>query len=332
MRHTTPRVYYYTDDEVGTPWAGPDADRVEACKRYGYRHPRFIWYEWPGFGVTTDPVRADVFVVRQRFSKLSDQQMRGLPYLRGNEARHVFFDLNDQHVRTFPDIQGIFLRSCRTRAMLAVNPGIVLWPWAVMEKLVHDHIPLPEGGFEYDAVYQGQHKPWIGAMIDSLGKANLKTHLVLAPTFWPSLRDEDPDRYRELRRSYLATMSAGRLILCPMTNDQGATRIRLFEAMAMGRFQVRFNDRAMLSFGDKIDWDKCLLQLPMSAIGNLHEILPAWLAEHSDEEIIERGRYARRMWQKWLAPERWGRTAGIIVRERLGLGWAYGDGQERGQA
>lgn len=315
MRHM-PQIYYYTDAEVGIPFLGPDADRVEACKRYGYRHPRFVWYEWPGFEATTDPARADVFIVRQRLSALKGRIKR-LPYLGGNEARHVFFDLNDRYVETFPDIrQGFFLRSCCTRAMLAVNPNTILWPWAVMESLIHDYVPLPSGGFRYDVVYQGYGSEGTAKL---LARTNLTSHVASVSGFWPALRTEDPASYRELRKSYLTAMSAGRLVLCPNTNPRGGTRVRLFEAMAMGRFQVHFNDMAVLPFGDKIDWDKCLLQLPMAAMENLNEILPAWLAEYPDEEIIERGRYARRMWQEWLAPERWGRTAGIVICEKLGL-------------
>lgn len=311
-----PKVYYYTDDEVGFPFPGPDADRL---KWFG-GIPRFVWYEWPGFDVTTDPTQADVFVIRQRFSKLSDRQMRLLPYLRGNEERHVFFDFRDHYIKTFPDIQAIFFRACCTRAILEVNPGTVLWPWAVMEDLVRDYVTLPPGGFRYDVVYQGHVYPWISTMIDLLEGTSLKSHLVPVEGFWPNIRDHgSPARASSLRSKYLETMSAGRLILCPMSNDAGAIRIRLIEAMAMGRFQVHINEKPVLPFADKIDWDKCLLRLPMSAIQDIHEILPGWLAEHSDEEIIERGWYARLMWQKWLAPQHWGRTAGIVVREKLGL-------------
>jgi len=313
-----PKVYYYTDDEVGFPFPGPDADRL----RYFGGVPRFIWYEWPGFEVTTDPARANVFVVRQRFSKLTEAQIRNLPHLKGNEERHVFFDLNDHYIKTFPDIPGIFFRSCCTHAMLAVNPNIVLWPWALADSQPPEYAELPAGGFRYDAVFQGHDSPSAQMMIRSLQKATppMKTHLKAVKIFWPNIRDHgDTEEAVRLRTEYLETMSAGRLILCPVSNTWPATRMRLWEAMAMGRFQVYFTDEVVLSFNDKIDWDECMLRLPLSAIQDVHEILPAWLAEHSDEEIIERGRYARRMWQEWLAPHRWGRTAGIVVREKLGL-------------
>ena len=87
----------------------------------------------------------------------------------------------------------------------------------------------------------------------------------------------------------------------------------------MYKRQVHFNDRIILSFGDKIDWDKCLLRLPLSAIGDSHKILPEWLATHSDAEIIERGQYARQVWQTWLAPNVWGCTTEVIIKEKLGL-------------
>jgi len=89
------KAYYYTEAETGVPWPGPDADFIlpNGQKKYGVQWPRFVWYALPGFEKTTDPAQADVFVVRQRLIWLSRAQIYGLPYLKGNERRHLFFDL-----------------------------------------------------------------------------------------------------------------------------------------------------------------------------------------------------------------------------------------------
>lgn len=314
------KVYYYTDKEVGKPWPGPDADRKEVCRRKGIPWPRFVWYEWPGSVETKSPKEADVFVVRQRFSWLSDAQLKRLPYLKGREARHVFFDLNDRNVRTFGFLrQSIFLRSCCTQEILKAHPNTVLWPWCVDPDVIR-HRPLPKGGFSLDVAYQahpGYHAEH--SLAKQFKRAGLKAHVKLLETFWPNLRKGDANLGRQLKQSYLDTMQKARLSLCPATNPVGATRIRLWEVMAMGRLSVHFNDKIVLPLSDRVDWNRCLVRLPVRALKDAGTILAVWLSRHTDADILERGRYASQVWEKYFAPGKWGQTAGMIVRERLKL-------------
>lgn len=308
------KVYYYTDSEVGLPWLGPDADRVEHCKKHGLRHPRFIWYDWPRFTETHDPGDADVFVVRQRLAKLSEDQLRSLPYLRDRVERHVFFDLaeNYQH---YPSIVGaISIRGTCTRSMLKWDPGIVPWSAAVND--YGEYSSLPQEGFKHDVVFQGQTGGSITEpVLKSVERSQLSTHICRLRMFFGYYKD--PEEIATLRKSYLESMSLGRLALSPASLSRGAIRYRVYEAMSMARVSVILCDSCVMPLQDQINWSHCLLRLPECEASNVGVILEGWLQTHTDQEIVEMGRYARQMWEKWLWRERWGEVIGMLVRERL---------------
>ena len=316
-----PKVYYYTDREVGLPWPGPDADRVEWCKSQGIPHPRFVWYKWPGFVVTTDPRQADVYVVRQRLYGLTDKMIDSLPYYKGDARyRHVFFGLGPDGPKAFRDLSrfpGVFLRACVNRDMLKSDPDIIAWPWPVDD--FGDHAALPPGGFKYDAVFQGQVVGRTQATISSVGGSSLRSHIVNLHGFFSNIRRENPDNGIRLKKSYLETMQASCIALCPNDNPYGAIRYRLYEAMSMGRVNLFIGDECVLPLSDKIDWQSCIIQIADRDIHRTGEILEQWLSRHDDAEIIAMGLHAREMWVKWLKRENWGEIAGLKIRERLSL-------------
>lgn len=314
-----PKVYYYTDQEVGIPWPGPDADRVELCKRQGIPHPRFVWYEWPGFEEITDPSQADVFVVRQRLYGLTNEIIGSLPYYKGDlRHSHVFFGLGPDGPKAFRDLShfpGIFFRACVNRTMLESDPDIIAWPWPVQG--VGEYAPLPPHGFEYDAVFQGHAAGISEPVISSVERSNLKAHIVRVHGFWPSIRSQNLEEGERLRESYLRTMQVSRIAICPNSNQWGSIRYRLYEAMSMGRVNLFIGDKCVLPLSDKIAWQDCMIRVAERDVHKTGEILERWLSEHNDAEIIAMGLYAREAWVKWLKRENWGIIAGELVRERL---------------
>lgn len=321
-----PKVYYYTDSQVGAPWPGPDADRVEYCKQYNIPHPRFVWYGWPNFEETTNPTRADVFCVRQRLVELEKSQITALPFYKGDARhRHVFFSLGpDMHpkiARDFSKFPGIFVRAVVNQTMLKADPDIVVWPWPTddLGKFMH----MPPGGFKYDAVYQGHWKAYPGdptkSVLDALRKAPLNLHIVDVPQFWPTIRDREPARGAQLRKSFCEGIQASRLAICPNSNINGGMRYRFYEALSMGRVNFCTGDKYVLPLKSKINWEDCLIYLPESTIPRMGQIMADWLKAHTDSQIMKMGLEARATWQKWLWRGRWGEVLGGIVRERLGL-------------
>jgi len=317
----TLKVYYYTDREVGLPWTGPDADRVEWCKSQGIPHPRFVWYDWPESVTTTDPKQADVYVVRQRLYGLTDKMIESLPYYRGDARhRHVFFGLGPDGPKAFRDLSrfpGVFFRACVSRNMLKTDPDIIAWPWPVMG--VGEYTALPPGGFKYDAVLQGQVTGPTQAAISSVEKSSLRSHIVNLHGFFSTIRRENPVAGVRLRKSYLETMQASRIALCPNGNPWGAIRYRLYETMSMGRVNLFIGDNCVLPLSDRIDWQNCIVQIADRDAHRTGELLEQWLSKHNDDEIVAMGLHAQKAWATWLARENWGIIVGKLVRERLGV-------------
>jgi len=316
-----PKVYYYTDEEVGVHWPGPDPGRQEWCKSQGISHPRFVWYEWPGFVTTTNPAQADVFVVRQRLYEITDEMIDSLPYYKGNARhRHVFFGLGPDVDRSFRDLSkfpGVFLRACVNQDMLKSDPDIIAWPWPVDD--LGEYAALPPGGFGLDAMFQGQVVGYTKPVIDSVENSGLRSHIVRLSEFFSIIHHRDPKKGAELRESYLSSMQNSRIVLCPNDNSLGAIRYRLYETMSMGRVGLFVGDECVLPFSEKIDWRNCIVQIPNCDMSRAGEILENWLGSHSDAGITAMGSYAREAWAKWLRRENWGTIIGELVRERLGL-------------
>lgn len=315
-----PKVYYYTDQEVGISWPGPDPARKAWCELQGISHPRFTWYAWPGFKETTDPRQADVYAIRHRLYELTDGMIESLPYYKGDTRyRHVFFGLGpDGGPKAFRDLShfpGIFFRACVNRDMLKSDPDIIAWPWPVRD--VGEYVGLPPGGFGYDAVFQGQLAGLTESAISSVERSGLKSHIVRTRGFFSSIRFADPERAAELRASYLESMRASRVALCPNGNPRGAIRFRLYEAMSMGRVNLFTGDECVLPLSDKIAWQHCIIQIANRDAGNTGEFLRQWLSRHDDAEITAMGLRAREAWVRWLKRENWGIIAGKLVEERL---------------
>lgn len=316
-----PEVYYYTDQEVGIPWPGPDPGRKAWCELQGIPHPRFTWYKWPGFAATTDPRQADVYVVHQRLYELTNEMIESLPYYRGDARhRHVFFGLGPDVGRSFRDLSqypGVFFRACVNHDMLRSDPDIIAWSWPVAD--LGKYATLPPGGFEYDAVFQGQVVGHTKPVIDSVGRSGLRSYVIRLSEFFSTIRHRDPKRGTELRKSYLESMQASRIALCPNDNPHGAIRYRLYEAMSMGRVNLFVGDECVLPLSDRIDWQNCIVQISNRDMDKAGEFLERWLSKRSDAEIMAMGARAREAWATWLKRENWGTIVGKLVRERLGL-------------
>lgn len=313
-----PKVYYYKTKEVGVSWPGHDVkSRTERN-----RPPRFRT-RLPGFEATNDPNKADVFFLRQRRCWLTEEEIRDLPYLKGNEKRHIFWDLGSDSdpncYRVFPDIPSIYFNACTTKDLLEKGPHMIAWPWPVED--FGDYASVPESGFRYDVVFQGQAPNELNRVTLRSVEKNPKLESYIKPVeqFWPYIRQFDPERAESLRSSYLHTMRVGRLHLCPTSVPKGIIRYRLYEGMSMARVGVLLGDGCVLPHEDKIHWADCIIRIREEDAQYTGDILMEWLSGPAHRDIIEMGRYARRMWKRWCKRENWENVFEAIVRERLGL-------------
>lgn len=288
------RVYYYTPGDLGL------AEFPAGLMRLA------------GFEATPDPQTADVFALPTITHSVKDR-LQNLPYLAGNESRHVVWNCADD----YNDLLGmgpvLALRCDATKAIVGHEPRTRAWPWPV------DDLWAPFEGFEYDVVFQGwASTPLTNVAVDSVrAQENLHSHLETYPFFY-GYHYHDP-AYAHYRVSFIDTLRRSRLSLVPRSIPAGVIRYRFYEAMSAGRVPVHFNDGRVLPWADKIDYSLCSIHLPESDAANAGPILAEWLAHHHDDDIRAMGAYGRAMWQRWLAPDDWDERFAEAVTQYLGI-------------
>ncbi len=270
-----------------------------------------------GWDKVADPARADAFVVPCDLKHLTDDQLRRLPYRAGNETRHALFCISDQPTRAlgFP---GIFFRADANRGLVERDPSTIPWPWPVKDLGEWAH--PPRLGFQYDVVFVGWNStPLTQIVCDAVREqGRLTTYIELNNEFYGTWETRnETDKLTHYRDLFLRTLHDSRLSLCARSIAAGVVRYRFYEAMSMGRVPVHFNDHAALPFPNQIDWEKCSLHIPEAKAGEAGLVLRAWLDQHADAEILERGAYGRRMWEEWLDGAKWDELFGFCVAERL---------------
>lgn len=95
-------------------------------------------------------------------------------------------------------------------------------------------------------------------------------------------------------RSYSESIGSSKFVVCP--RGVGAGSIRLYEVMQVGRAPVVVSDD--WSPPPFVDWETCSIQIAEHQIAELPEIL-----RRREQDATELGRVARRMWERWFAPE-----------------------------
>ncbi len=269
-----------------------------------------------GWEITGNPGEADAFVVPCDFRYLSATQIAALLHLAGNVERHALFMIAEQPRRTL-GIPAIIFRSDCNKGVVRGDPTTISWPWPVKD--LAEWTPIPEGGFQYDICFVGHNSTSLtGAVCQSVQQTGgLTSFIQINPEFYGSLETRNDPRLAELRQLFLETMQKSRLSLCARSIPEGVVRYRFYEAMSMARIPVHFCDGAYLPFQNKVDWDRCSIHLPEAAAPVAGDLLRTWLDLHSDADIIERGKYGRAMWERWLDGRKWDELFAECVTERL---------------
>jgi Exostosin family len=103
-----------------------------------------------------------------------------------------------------------------------------------------------------------------------------------------------PAEVEDARRRYASVLARSRFVLCP--RGVGTSTYRLFEAMEAGRAPVLLADQWVEPDGP--DWDTFLLRIPERQVAQVPDIL-----RRHQHEAVDRGRAARRAWERWFAPD-----------------------------
>jgi hypothetical protein len=112
--------------------------------------------------------------------------------------------------------------------------------------------------------------------------------------FVGAIRNADDAKVKRLKRQYVSLARRSKFVLCP--RGFGASSIRLFEAMQMGRAPVVISDHWVEPDGP--DWESIIVRVRERDIERLPELLRE---REQDAELL--GANARAAWEKYYAPE-----------------------------
>lgn len=277
-------------------------------KQYIYTAQECGFEKWPqgelrldGIEETRTPAEADIFTVPGALTALfkTPAALAKLPHFKGNEAKHVFFDCSDNE-----PLYGLpcrFIR-CNTRTWyLAKDPNTISWPWPVED--FSECIALPEGGFKYDASFQGwdsgpvRHKS-IESCLSSGLRCDIQTYSDF--TGYIYYEPEGVRRRAEFRRS----MKESRLALCP-ESIPGVFPYRFFEAMSAGRVPVLVSSNYVLPWKRQTPYGEFCIMLPAAEASNLGPYLRTALKTLDDAILIEMGRAARTYFDRFFNRDKW---------------------------
>lgn len=276
--------------------------------------------QWPsgelrleGIEITEDPNAADVFVCPGSLALFRNPaDLYTLPFFRGRESQHVFFDVSDHETQYRQP--SIFLR-CNLRPFnLATDPCSIQLAWPVEDYA--DCMEVPAGGFLHEVSFQG----WITShesrqrSVDSCRASGLRCDFATYADFTGYIFDttEGLRRRAEFRRS----MRESKIALCP-ESISSVFPYRYYEALSAGRVPLLVGSDFVFPFHDEIDYSAFTIFCPRERAQEAGPIAADFLAKTSDDEIIEMGRKAREAWVKWLDSRLWPQLHAYAVRQHF---------------
>ena len=242
------------------------------------------------------------------FSKIIDD-------LGVDQRRVALFDCSDDTWNSIhtDKTQCMFIR-CNMRPwwIQQMSNGI---PWFWPVENYQECVEVSEGGFKYDVsarmwLSTGERRFACESIQSGLLKVDCETYRDF--TGYVYYEPEGIRRRKEFRRS----MKESRMSLCPLS-IKCVFPYRFYEAMSAGRMAILICDGAQFPFANKIDYDKCMLRIPDSEAANTGALVRRFLDKTPEAELIERGLYARRMWEEWLNRDKQEALFTIAIEEKL---------------
>lgn len=299
-------------------------------KQFIYDAPVIGLSDWPpgtlrleGIEVTTDPNQADVFVTPGNIrlfeaspGVLDIAKLNRLPYFKGNEARHAFFDVSDNFTSAVR-LPILFIR-CDVRTwMLKDDPNTIQMAWPINPKGDLDQcVEVPSDGFKYDVSFVGWNSGLVRKVSATACKNNpkIKADVMLYPNFYGYIEDTDEGRRR--RADFIRSLKESRMVLCP-ESIASVIPYRFFEAMAAGRYPVLISRDYVLPFSDLVPYDEFISRVDRDQADEAGDIVAEIRSRHTDEVFAEKGRLARKCWEQLMDSRKWPAIHAFAVGRKL---------------
>lgn len=292
-------------------------------KQYIYPSSAVGRSEWPsgtlrldGIEVTENPLEADLLVLPGSLAMFHNDvnALARLPHVQGRAHQLVAFDVSDYDT-TFKGVRDAILIRCNLKKrMLEDHPNSIAWAWPVED--FSDCIAVPEGGFKHDVSFQG----WVTShdtrriSVDAIKNSLLKRDIAAYTDFTGYIYHtaEGLRRRAEFRRS----MRESRLALCP-ESISGVLPYRFFEALSAARVPILVGSDYNLPFADSIPYDEFIIRLDRDQAASAGQKAARYLSQHSDADLIEKGRQGRYYWEKFLHRDKWPQLMAWAVEKKV---------------
>lgn len=299
-------------------------------RAYTYKAAEVGLGAWPpgtlrfeGHEEVQEPSRADIFIYPASLMTIRDpDRLRALPHMSGNERRHVFFDVSDydQVYR----MQCLFIRCNLKDFMRAADPNSLSWAWPV-EDLGGIAGP-PEGGWKYDVSFIGWES--CGVRTQSIqscqNERGLRCDIRTYHEFYGYVERDRPSDAAGRRKQFLESVRNSKITLAGRS-IKGVFPYRFFEGLSAARMPLLFCDGYNLPWEREIDWAKCALIYPESQACNAGRIVKEFLEKTSESEFLERTKYGREAWLRYLNRDKWPALMREAVEKKLTeLGIVFG--------
>lgn len=294
--------------------------------------------DWPsgtlrldGIEITKNPDEADVFVcpgnirifeekpgsgtlnIHNPISREPQPYLCKLPYFKGNESRHVFFDVSDNF--KYPlNLPIMFIRCDQRTWMQSTEPNTVQMAWPVDD--YSECIEVAAGGFEADVSFHG----WLStqtrrdASASCINNIQIRCDMACYSDFCGYIYHQ-PEGIRR-RAAFRASMKRSRVALCP-ESIEGVLPYRFFEAMSAGRVPLLVSSDYVLPFADEIDYKKFAIFMERDQAQYADRLVFDFVSKTPTEDIIAMGLLAREAWVKWLDPRLWPKLHAYAVEKQL---------------
>lgn len=128
-----------------------------------------------------------------------------------------------------------------------------------------------------------------------LSNKNLVCEITVFDKFFFHTDTDSQQKHREL---FINALRKSFLTLCPA--GTGKNSIRFFETLSMGRIPVLISDNCVLPFENEINYDDFIIRIDEKDAGVSSQIIEKWLTENSFEQIKEKCKKARSVWEEYF--------------------------------
>jgi hypothetical protein len=262
-----------------------------------------------------EPADADFFLFPHDLTPLQstlglDNTVRfleALPHYGRHAARHVVYSSHDDPC-SLP-IRGIVFKtsvSTANRNDRTIAAPYLVEDFAAQFTFSPDEIPYATGFMGYPGSSPLRER----LVLSVAAEKRLKAFFDLAPKFHGHL---SPLEKAERRSQYVAFLRSSLAILCP--RGDGENSIRFFEALSMGRIPILLADSCLLPAEDLIPYDDIILRITEGEVERAGELLHDWLAAQSSQQLLERCRTAREVWETYFSLQGFGRYMVSVMRD-----------------